>query len=81
MPRRRPGIKGRLDQVQGKANQTMDVAQGVMLRLEAKLDGAVDEVLDGIDFELVRKGDASMMDFFTGKVSTLPFSLRIVPRE
>ena len=70
---RRPGIKGRLDQVQGKANQTMDVAQGIMLRLEAvvrgAVDEAVDELLDGITFELETGG------------KTLPIKLKMIARE
>jgi hypothetical protein len=71
--KRRPGISGRLDQLQGKASQTMDVAQGVMLRLEAVARGAVDEMvdelLDGITFELDIGG------------RTLPVKLRMVARE
>lgn len=71
--KRRPGISGRLDQVQGKANQTMDTAQGVMLRLEAvvrgAVDEAVDELLDGIAFELDIAG------------KTMPVKLRMVARE
>lgn len=71
--KRRPGIAGRLNQLQGKANQTMDTAQGVMLRLEAvvrgAVDEAVDELLDGITFELDIGG------------KTMPVKLRMVARE
>ena len=71
--KRRPGIAGRLDQLQGKAGQTMDVAQGVMLRLEAvargAVDEAVDELLDGITFELEIGG------------RTMPVKLRMIARE
>ena len=70
---RRPGIPGRLNQLQGKANETMDTAQGVMLRLEAvvrgAVDEAVDELLDGITFELDIGG------------KTLPIKLRMVLEE
>ena len=70
---RRPGIPGRLNQLQGKANETMDTAQGVMLRLEAVVRGAVDEVvdelLDGITFELDIGG------------RTMPVKLRMIARE
>ena len=70
---RRPGIPGRLNQLQGKANETMDTAQGVMLRLEAvvrgAVDEAVDELLDGVAFELEIGG------------KTLPVKLRMVLEE
>lgn len=67
--RRRPGIKGRLDQLQGKASQTMDVAQQVLLRLEAKADGAIDELLDGVRLKLTVAG------------RDIPIELKILPRE
>lgn len=67
--RRRPGIKGRLDQLQGKASQTMDVAQQVLLRLEAKADGAIDELLDGVRLKLTIAG------------RDIPIELKILPRE
>lgn len=67
--KRRPGIPARLDQVQGKANATMDVAQGVMLRLEARLDQAIKDLLDGVTVELDIAG------------KTLPCKLRLVAKE
>ena len=70
---RRPGIPGRLNQLQGKANETMDTAQGVMLRLEAVVRGAVDEaideLLDGFTFELEIGG------------KTMPVKLRMIAME
>lgn len=81
MARKRPGIQGRLDAVQSHVHGTLNTAEGVMLRLEAKLDGLVDEMLDGITFKLVKVGDSSIMDFFSGKIKELPLAIEVVLKE
>jgi len=67
--RRRPGIQGRLDAVQGHAHQTLGQAQTSMQNVEAAVLGLIDELQDGITLEL-RIGDR-----------TFPVSLRIVVDE
>jgi len=67
----------RLNQLQGKANQTMNAAQATLGAFQA----LADELTDGVNFKIVRKGDASIMDFVMGKVDELPFQIRVEPQE
>jgi len=66
---RRPGLKGRLDAVQGHAHATMNTAQQSIKASEAAVLGFFEELLDGVTLEVV----------FAGK--TMPIKIRIVPRE
>lgn len=67
----------RLNQLQGKANQTMNAAQVTLGAFQA----FAEELTDGVNFKIVRTGDATIMDFVTGKVKELPFCLRLEPEE
>jgi hypothetical protein len=79
--RRGGGLRGRLDRLEGNAHQTMNTAQNsVVLVREAAL-GFLEELQDGIRLELVKDPGTNLMDFFTGKVDKLPFSVRIVIDE
>jgi hypothetical protein len=81
MPRRRGGLRGRLDRLESNAHQTMNTAQGAILSVRDVVEGLLEDLQDGVDIHIVRKGDASIMDFLSGKVEELPFALRIVPEE
>ena len=78
---RRAGLRGRLERLEGNAHKTMNTAQGAILSLQDVAEGLLEDLRDGVSVVLVRKGDASIMDFLSGKVTELPFSLRIVPEE
>ena len=43
--------------------------------------GLLEDLQDGVTLQLVRTGDATLMDFLSGKVSELPLSLRLVVEE
>ena len=75
--KRRPGIKGRLNAIQGHAHATMNTAQGAIMAVEAAALGLLDNLRDGVDITLTRKADVSLMDFFTGKAEELPFRLQV----
>ena len=69
MARRRPGLKNRLDAVQGHAHATMNTAQQSIQASEAAVLGFFEELLDGVTLEVQIGG------------KTLPIKVRIVPRE
>ena len=75
--RRRPGIKGRLDAVQGHAHATMNTAQGAIEAVKAAALGFLDNLQDGIEIKLTRDPKVSLMDFVTGKATELPFGLQV----
>jgi hypothetical protein len=74
---RRPGIKGRLDALQSHGHATMSTAQGAILAVEAAALGFMDQLRDGVGITLVRKGNASWMDFLTGKATEFPIGLKV----
>jgi hypothetical protein len=59
----------------------MNTAKSAVLSLQDVAEGLLEDLRDGVSVVVVRKGDASIMDFLSGKVTELPFSLRIVPEE
>ena len=67
----------RLNQLQANANKTMNSAQVTLGAFEA----LADELMDGVNFKLVRTGTATIMDFVMGKVNELPFTLVVYPKE
>ena len=68
MKGRRPGIKGRLDALQSHGHQTMDKAQQSMASVEAAVLGLIEELEDGIAFELEIAG------------KQIPVQLKMLPR-
>jgi hypothetical protein len=64
-----------LDALEGSAQQTMGDAQGVLAVARALLD----QLQDGVTIEIVKTGEASLMDFAMGKADTLPICLRLKP--
>ena len=78
---RRGGLRGRLDRLENNAHSTMNTAKSAVLSLQDVAEGLLEDLRDGVSVVVVRKGDASIMDFLSGKVTELPFSLRIVPEE
>ena len=79
--RRSGGLRGRLDRLESNAHSTMNTAKSAVLSLQDVAEGLLEDLRDGVSVVLVRKGDVSIMDFLSGKVKELPFSLRIVPEE
>jgi len=80
MPRR-GGLRARLDRIEGNAHATMGTAQGAIVAVREAATGLLEDLQDGVSIVIVRKGDATFMDFLSGKVNELPFALRIVPEE
>ena len=79
--KRKGGLKARLDRLEGNAHQTMNTAQGSIVLVREAALGFLEELQDGVRVELVKDPNVSIMDFFTGKTQTLPFSVRIVVDE
>lgn len=77
-------LRQRLDQMQGEANATMGQAQATLGNAQELIAFAREvlaEVQDGVTLELVKEGDASIMDFLTGKAAVLPIKVRIKLEE
>ena len=75
------GMKRRIE---AKVNATLNQAQGVLsqadrsiLRVTAKVEALLDEIMDGVDVVLVKRGDASLMDFFKGESGEFPVRIQI----
>lgn len=79
--RRGGGLRGRMDRLEGNAHATMGQAQGTIAAIREAAVGLLEDLQDGFTVHLVRTGDATLMDFLTGKVSELPLSLRVVAEE
>lgn len=79
--RRSGGLRGRLDRLEGNAHATMGQAQFTLAAIREAATGFLEELQDGVTVKVVRLGDASIMDFFSGKVKELPFSLQLVVEE
>ena len=69
MARRSGGLRGRLDRLEGNAHATMNTAQGAIAAVRESVLGAIDELLDGIEFEVDIAG------------KTMPVKLRMIARE
>lgn len=65
-------LRGRLDQLQGKANVTLDMAQALLAELQ-----------DGFALELEITPDAAtqLVAILQGRGGKLPIRLRVVPEE
>ena len=77
--RRGGGLRGRLDRLEGNAHATMGQAQFTLAAIREAALGLLEELQDGVTIEVKKTGN--LMDFFNGKMDTLPLSLRIVPEE
>ena len=71
------GLRQRLNRIEANAHHTMSDAQLTL----AAFKELADELTDGVNFKIVRKGNASLMDFVMGKVDELPIEIRVVPKE
>ena len=74
---RRPGIKGRLNAIQGHAHATMNTAQGAIMAVEAAALGLLDNLRDGIDITLTKRKGVTWRDFFFGDAEEMPFGLQV----
>lgn len=70
-----------MDRLEGNAHATMNQAQATIAAVKESVVGLLEDLQDGVAVKVVRTGDATIMDFLTGKVSELPFVLRIEPEE
>jgi hypothetical protein len=78
---RQRGLRARLDRLEGNAHATMNTAQGAISGVREAAEGLLEEFQDGVEIEIVKRSDASIMDFLQGRSNTLPFALRIVIKE
>ena len=74
---RQRGLRARLNRLEGKANQTMDVAQGAIYAVKESVLGLLEDLRDGVDITLVRKDHTNWMDFLTGKTKEFPIGLKV----
>ena len=81
MARRTGGLRGRLDRLESNAHATINTAQVTIHALREAALGLLEELQDGVEIEIVKRPDASLVDFFQGRSDVLPFSLRIVIKE
>ena len=88
MQRTRRGLRGRLDRMESQATQTAQAARQTMsnadkLMLQAQTDiiatlhDMILDLQDGVSIKLVRDPDASIMEFFLGDATELPFKIVI----
>ena len=78
---RRGGLRGRMDRLEGNAHATMGQAQFTLKAIREAAVGLLEDLQDGVTIQLVRTGEATLMDFLSGKVKELPLSLRLVIEE
>ena len=71
-----------------RANALISQASGSLSRTEKLVDAliadvrdAIEEVKDGVTLELTKTGEGSMLDFFMGRIDTLPIAIRVKLRE
>jgi hypothetical protein len=76
-PRRRPGIKGRLDALQGDAHNTMSAARGAIEAVKAAALGVMDQLRDGITVWLIWRDDFRFLDFIRGKIKQFPIGVKV----
>lgn len=69
MARRSGGLRGRLDRLESNAHQTMNTAQGAIAAVREAALGLLEELQDGVEFELEIAG------------RTMPVKLRMIARE
>lgn len=69
MARRSGGLRGRLDRLEGNAHATMNTAQGAIAAVREAALGLLEELQDGVEFELEIAG------------RTMPVKLRMIARE
>lgn len=79
MARRRGGLRARLDRLEGNAHSTMNTAKDTVVTLREAALGLLEELQDGVTFEITKTGN--LMDFFQGKTDVLPLSIRIIVKE
>lgn len=70
-----------MDRLEGNAHATMGQAQFTLKAIREAAVGLIEELQDGVTVQIVRTGDATLMDFLSGKVKELPLSLRLVIEE
>ena len=74
---KRPGIKGRLDALQGHGHATMNTAQGAIEAVKAAALGLMDNLQDGLDITLSKRKGVTWKDFFFGHADEMPFRLQV----
>jgi|CXWL01.1.fsa_nt_gi hypothetical protein len=81
MPRQR---RVRLRDLVANANAKVNQAGGAINNLNELIDLVdifVDELMDGVTFTIVRKGEGSLMDFLNGKIDELPIGIKLLVDE
>lgn len=70
------------------ANNTVNQASSEIQRTSSNVNELIDladlfvnELMDGVTFTIVRKGEGTLMDFFSGKIDELPISIKLLVDE
>lgn len=72
------GLRARLNRLEGQANQTMFTIQDAAGVLKELLQ----EVEDGVEIQLVKAADGSLLDFLSGPAgSAFPVAVRLKLKE
>ena len=74
-------LRNRLDRIENSAQSTMFNARQLIAWVREAGEAFVEDLSDGVRVEVIKEGDATLFDFFQGKVNVLPFKLRLVISE
>ncbi len=74
---RQRGLRARMDRVEDNAHKTMNTAQAAIFAIKQAVTGFMENLEDGIDVKIHRDPGVSLMDFVSGKVSELPFHIKV----
>jgi hypothetical protein len=75
--KRQRGLRARLDRVESNAHKTMNLAQAAIYAVKEAMLGFIENLEDGVDVKIQRDPKVSLMDFVSGKVTELPFHIKI----
>jgi len=75
-PRQR-GLRARMNRLEGKANQTMNAAQGAIYAVKEAALGLLEDLRSGIDITLSKRKGVTWKDFFFGTADEIPFRLQV----
>ena len=66
-----------MNRLEGKANQTMDAAQGAIYAVKEAALGLIEDLRTGIDITLSKRKEVKWKDFFFGTTNEMPFRLQV----
>ena len=78
----------RIRDLVANANATVNQASGQIARTSDNANEAIDfaeallgEIMDGVEFTLVRRGEGTIMQFIMGEIDELPIGVKLIIDE